>query len=226
MKDNTLGKLGGTCSILVGISYIVVGITYVLLPLEQRAGTGPASKFFVSFAQNPTALIVEYWAFALGAILALAAVLAISDSVRSANEGWVRWTSNLAFLGFGVTAINFFRLLALTPGRAAAYAAGDAAMKTALVATQADMALDPQGWLGFGAVGLWVLVVSVLALRGTALPKLLAYDGIAVGVAYWLVVAGYVLGIETLIAIAAGLGGVILGPIWYIWIGLRLRQAS
>ncbi len=226
MKDNTLAKLGGTCSILVGISYIVVGITYVLLPIEQRPGGGSASKFLASFAQNPTTLIIEYWAFALGAVLALAAVLAISEHVRSANDGLVRWTSNLAIIGFAVTSINFFRLLALVPGRAAAFATGDAAMKATLAATQADLGLDPQGWLGFGGVGLWVLVVSLLALRGNALPKPHAYVGIAVAVAYWLVVAGYVLGAEMLIAIAAGLGGVILGPIWYIWAGLRLRQAS
>lgn len=29
-----------------------------------------------------------------------------------------------------------------------------------------------------------------------------------------------------LIAIAAGLGGIILGPIWYIWLGLILRRES
>ena len=226
MKDNTLAKLGSICSILVGISYIVVGVTYVLLPVEQGAGGSSGSKFLASVAQNPTMLIIEYWAFALGAILAIAAVLAISESVRSANDGWVRWTSNLAIIGFAVTSINFFRLLANVPGRAAAFATGDAAIKVILAATQADLDLDPNGWLGFGFVGFWVLVVSLLALRGSTLPKLLAYDGIAVAIAYWLVVAGYVLGIGTLVAIAAGLGGVILAPIWYIWAGLHLRRAS
>ncbi|MBI5292496.1 MAG: DUF4386 domain-containing protein [Chloroflexi bacterium] len=225
MKNNTLSKLGGTLSILVGVSYVLVGIAYVLMPTDQRPGSDVA-QFLPSFAQNPMWLLLEYWAFALGALLALGAVLAISETVRPANEGWVRWASSLATVGFAVTAINFFRLLALQPARAAAYVAGDASIKAAIAATQESLSLDPQGWLGFGAVGLWVLVVSLLALRAGAWPKNLAYVGIAVAIAYWLVVAGYVFNIETLILIAASLGGIILGPIWYIWTGLRLRQAG
>jgi hypothetical protein len=87
-------------------------------------------------------------------------------------------------------------------------------------------ALDPQNWLSFGAVGLWVLVVSLLALRIGAWPKLLSYAGIATAVAYWLIVVGSVLNLEALFTIAAALGGIILAPVWYIWTGLKLRQAS
>ena len=225
MKDTTLGKLGGTCAILLGVSYIVIGVNYLLLvPAEQKVGGGLA-KFLPSFAQNPTPLTLQYWAFALGALLAIAAVLAISESVRSVNEGWVRWTSTLAVLGFAVVAIDNFREMSFQPDRAADYAAADAATKAAMEVS-GPIGLDPQGWLGFGAVGLWVLVVSLLALRGSTWPKPLAYVGIAVAVVHWLVVAGSVLSIEPLIAIAAGLGGVILGPIWYIWTGLTLRRAG
>ena len=225
MKTNSLSKLGGTCSILLGVSYIVVGVTYVLLPAEQKAGGNPA-LFLPSFAQNPTLLMIQYWAFALGAVLALAVVPAVSETVRSANEGWVRWTSNLAFLGFAVTAIDVFRTLGLQPGRAAAFVAGDATTKAVLTAPGYVAGLDVQGWLGFGGVGLWVLVISLLALRGSTWPKPLAYVGIAVAILYWFVVAGLALGVETLVTIAAGLGGVIGAPVWYIWAGLTLRRAN
>ncbi len=226
MKDNTLAKLGGISSILLGISYIVIGITYVLLPPEQQNLAASPGKFLASFAQNPTPLTILDWVFALGALLGIAAVLAISESVRSANQGWVRWTSNLAIIGFAVTALDFFRFLALNPDRAAAYVKGDAAVKAALTVPGAITELDPQGWLEFGAVGLWILVVSLLALRGGTWPKPLAYVGIGFAIGYWLVVAGAVLQIQLLTAIAAGVGAVILGPIWYIWLGLRLRNAS
>lgn len=225
MRDRSLFALGGACSVLVGISYIIVGLTYVLLPPTQRPPIADYSRFLASVGQNPTPLMAQYWAFALGAVLAIAAVPAISEKVRSVNEGWVRWTGNLAFLGFAVTAIDFFRQIATLPHRVAGLLAGGTS--ATLEITRGPLTgLDPDGWLGFGGVGLWILVVSVLALRGGALPRPLAYLGVAVTVLYWLVVAGLVWDIETLILIAATVGGIVAAPIWYIWTGLVLRGSQ
>jgi hypothetical protein len=225
MKDHTLAKLGGTCSILAGISYIVIGINYMFLPIDQRPGISTL-KFLPSVAQDRTALMIEYWAFALGAVFALAAVLAISERIRSANEGLVRWTSNLAFIGFAITAVTYFRLMAQVPDRAMMFVSGDVHLQNALAVTELDLYLDPQGWLGYGAIGLWILAVSVLAFRTHMMPRPLVYVGIAAAVLYGLVVVGYVSGVGTLIAIAAALGGIVLGPVWYIWNGIILRRAS
>ena len=225
MKDNSLNKVGGLCAILVGALYVLVGVTYLLLPAEQQAGGGPEA-FYRSFAQNPTVLTIYYWVFALGAVIALGALPAITESVRSVNEGWARWTSNLAYLGFAVTAIDFFRTLGLQPDQAAAFAAGDASTQAALTAPGFAAGLDVNGWLGFGGVGLWVLVTSLLAMRSKLWPSTLAYVGVAVGVLYWLVVVSLVFDLAALLRIVAGLGGVVAAPIWYIWIGLRLRNAA
>ena len=224
MKRNSLSRLGGTCSILVGVSYLIAGIAYLLVPVGQKAGVD-AEVFLSSFAQNPTMATLEYWSFALGAVLALAVVLAVSARVRSINEGWVRWTANIALIGFAVEAIQYFRYLALYPFNAAAYAAGDAMTKIAIAASQSTIALDPNGWLVYGGVGLWFLVVNLLALRENTWPKLLAYIGVAGAIAYWFVVVGLVFEIEMFVMIAAA-AAVIIGPIWYIWMGLTLRQSS
>jgi hypothetical protein len=223
MKDNTLSKLGGTCSILLGISYVLVGISALLMPAAQKTGT--FEQLIVSITQNPTMILLNWWAKALGAVFALGAVAAISATVRAGNEGWVRWTSNLAIVGFAVTAIDNFRLQFLVPLRAAAYVAGDAMTKATIANNWRPLFLDPQGWLMFGAVGLWILVVSVLALRGGTWPKPLAYAGIVGAIAYWVEVASGVLQSNTLNTIAS-VAAVILGPILFIWLGLRLRQAS
>ena len=131
MKDNTLSKLGGNCSILLGILYLVIGITYLLLPADQKQ-TSAVDKFLPSFAENPTTQIIQFWGFALSGLIAIAVVLAVSESVRSENEGWVRWTSTLAILGFAVIAINNFRNIAYQPGLARAYVEGDAVTKAAI----------------------------------------------------------------------------------------------
>ncbi len=164
--------------------------------------------------------------FALSALLAIAAVLAISASVRSVHDGWARWTSTLAIIGLAVNTIDAIRRAALDPTKATAYVQGDTAVKAALTVPGALQGLDPQGWLRLGAVGFWVLVVSLLALRGGAWPKPLAYLGIMVALAVWLglAVATEVAQSQPLLMILAGIGGLLL-PIWYIWLGLRLRTA-
>ncbi len=223
MGDSSLRKLGGSCSILLGITYIVIGVNYLLLPAAQRPGA-PGAQFLASLAQDPTQYKLQFWMFALGAIFALAAVQAISDAVRSGGEGWVRWTGAMALLGFAVTAVNAFRLLAIQPLRATAYVAGDASTKSIIEGTGALLPLDPQGWLAWGGIGLWVLAVSLIALRGVALPRNLAYVGIVTAILYWFVLAGLAFQVERLVAIAAGLGGVIAAPIWYVWTGIILRR--
>jgi hypothetical protein len=85
MQDSSVRKLGGTASILLGISYLVIGVTTFLVPPEQRIGD--TDSFFRSFAANPTMLTIQYWAWALSALFGLAAVPAISAIVRPLNEG-------------------------------------------------------------------------------------------------------------------------------------------
>ena len=189
MKDDSLAKLGGICSILVGVSYVLVGVTYLMQPADLQVGADP-SLFWPTLAQNPTMNTLNHWAAALGAVLALAVVPAISQVVRPHSEGWVRWTSSLAFIGFAVTAIENFRVLAVYPTQVAAYVAGNASVQAAITASRPLIYLDPQAWLQFGAIGVWVLVVNLLAHRTGTWAKGLAYVGIASAILYWLVVAG------------------------------------
>lgn len=222
MKDNSLNKLGGICAILAGISIAVAGFAYILMPTEQQTWKDPGA-YLSSFAQNPTFAKVEYWANALGAVFALAMVLAISERIRPVNEGWVRWAAILAILGYAVLAVQYFRELALIPGRAAAYVESDSGIREAIAANQYLILLDPYGWMTFGAIGSWFLVVNVLALRLKSWPKPLAYIGIVGAMAYWLVVVGTSLHIDAFVTIAAA-AGVIVGPIWSLWAGLSLLR--
>ena len=227
MNEKSIVKLGGICAVIVGILYVLVGITYLLLPEAQKGGPEieDFAKILLSVSQDPILTILLYVEFALIGVIAFAAVPAISGLVQTVNEGWARWTRNLAYLGFAVLAISYFRAIALVPWRAAAYAAGDASTRAA-IAGSGSFLVDPHGWLSFGAVGLWFLVVNILALRGGLLPKLLGIIGIVGAILYGLVVAGNVTGIVILSMIAAGLGGIIVAPIWFIWIGVRLSRTT
>lgn len=156
MKDNSLSKLGGACSILVGVSYLLLGVLVVFqLPeLRQAAMAGNMGRYLELTAQRHGDIVSEGIVYIVGAALALAVVPAVSARLGTENEGWVRWVSTLAVIGFAVTLIGNLRAITLEPLRAAAYAAGDASTRAALAASvpiRGD--LDPQTWLQFGAVG-------------------------------------------------------------------------
>lgn len=223
MKDNSLLKLGGACAVLLGIAKIVSAVGYLLLPPEQRAAV-PGVKFLPSFAANPTLLLTVFWAEAIVGILGLVVVPAISRQLRAENEGWVNWTSSLALLGFAVSAVGYVLSVARVPVIAAAYVAGDASTKAALAVTWRSSP-DLLGLWGYGVIGVWVLVVSLLGLRGTTFPKILMYVGIALAVLYGLVPFGIGLKSQPLLLIAVSLGG-LAAPIWYIWSGLVLRRVA
>ena len=223
IHDRSLDQIGGVCAMLVGLAVGVTAIAYLLMPVEQQTWRDPGA-YLASYAADSTVATIENWAEALGAIFALAMVWAVSAKVLRLSEGWIRWTSTLAIVGFAVMSIEAFRELALTPGRAATYVAADAATRAAIAENQYLVLLDPAGWFTFGGVGSWLLAVNLLARRGNLWPKLLTYVGVMAAISYWLVVAGTVLRVDGMTALAAA-AGVIVGPIWTIWIGVLLLRA-
>ena len=116
MKDNSLYKLGGIASIIVGISYLVIGVTTLLLPSSLNGMPEAISPFFY-FEANRGLLLTNYWAFTIGAIFALAMIPAVSAIVLQLNEGWVRWTASLATLGFVVAILDNYWAIVETPAR-------------------------------------------------------------------------------------------------------------
>jgi len=225
MADEKSSRLGSVCAIFLGISYAAVGLSYLLLPAEQQGGTllHDSEKFLISMFQSPVLITIHHLAFGLGALLGLAVVFAVYDLARSFNEAWVRWLSGLGFLGFAVTAVDNFKIVAAEPVRAARYMAGDAAVKIIMRETDYLISVDPHMWLGYGLVGVWILAVSWILVRNRAVPRIFGLLGIAGGCIYIFVEVGTVLRSEIWLT-AAALGAVIAGPVWYIWLALILGK--
>lgn len=226
MAEKSIARLGGVASIAVGVLYLIIAITFLLVPAEQQGGSGTEDllRFFPSFHVNPTPMMALYVEFLLCAVLAMAAVPAITALVRDVNEGLSSWTSNLALLGFALVAVYYVQMIAEAPSRTAAFMAGDSSTRAALAIPSG---VDPQFLLRYGTTGLWIFIVSVLALKGSKLPKILAAIGILGAAMYWLLAVSDVVGMAaTLHTIVAIVGGVVAGPIWFIWVGSRLLKSA
>ena len=224
MKNRDLTSLGGVCAVISGILLPISAIAFMLMPEAQQSWADP-SAYLLSFAENPTFAMIEYSANVLGAILALVVILAVAHVLRPAHEGWLRWATTIGIVGYSVNAVQYLRELSLIPAMAERFLVADSATRAATAANVYLVPLDIHGWITYGAFGMWALVINILALRETRWPRLLSYIGIAGGIAYWLIVASAVLHMVALNTIAAA-AGVILGPIWLIWMGMVLHKSA
>ena len=98
-------------------------------------------------------------------VLAFAVIPSESTLVRSVSETWTQVASVLGLVGSAVSAASFLTMLGRAPGLAQAYVAGDSATRAAIAAVGLPQ-LDPLNVLVLGGVGMWLMVVNVLALQG------------------------------------------------------------
>ena len=223
MKDNSLYKLGSICSILLGVSYLVVGVTGGLIP-SNLSGVPDVQSPFMYWEENKIMLLTNWWALLLGAVFALALIPAVAKTVQPLNEGWVRWTSTLATIAFAVVILDNYWSIVYTSARANAYVNGSEAIRAALTVPGAPQWIDVQGWLAYGAVGLWVLVCSILALRNNVWPKGLAHLGILAAFIFFLALASSAISALFLSGtiLFVGVIGAVFAPIWFTWMGIFL----
>jgi hypothetical protein len=227
MKDNSVYKLGSVASVIVGISYVVIGITGVLFP-SNLGGVPDVQSPFMYWDANKTMLLTQWWVMFIGAVFALAMIPAVSGAVQYLNEGWARWTSTLAIIAFVVSILDNYWSIVYTDARAHAFITGDEAIRATLSVPGAPQAIDVQGWLANGAVGLWVLVISVLALRHQVWHKGLAYLGIFGAFVYFLALIAQVVPdlVYSGAIVYVGVLGAIVAPIWFTWMGIHLWRVA
>jgi hypothetical protein len=217
-------RLAGYCAIGLAATYIVVAITYVLLPGHPRdtnsilniAGTSGGWFRFL------------YGTLAVGGVLGLMVVGPVSRLAGDVAPQWIGWGARLAYLGFAVTIVQGVRMATLLPQLGALYhGCGTCTVNLAEQQTIArglytTLPVDPVYVIVFGAISLWTLAMGVATLNATALPPPLPYIALGLTLAYWLIIIGLASQQVGLFTLASILGGVILGPLWYGWLGVVL----
>lgn len=228
MKRMSSLEAGGTCAMALTASYVVAGLTYLLLGPDQKGGTilHQPARYLESLNQDATLLVANHLALGIGALLGIGVVLAVWEWIRPHAGGWMPWLSALGVLGFAVTALDNFQIAAIDPMRAADFARTDAVGRTAIAVTGSSVSIDPQMWLSFGLTGLWILAVSRIIARERLLPALHPVLGVLAAVSYLSIEVASAMGKPGLMMASAGVGGLVVGPIWYGWLGIILRRSG
>jgi len=220
-KEKRARKLGGTLSVLTGVVFLATALAFFLLPPEQLDFTA-RSEFFMSVAANPTVLELTFWGSMIGALLAIAAVKTVEDYVRHVNEVLIRWSSLLAIIAYAVAAVRNATDLIQIPDLAGRYVQGDSSTRAAIEAVGLA-SIDPSMMLQSLLLGIWFLVVNLLALRSGTLPRPLAWIGLIFGVGSLLTLPFILLNMQFLLNVTMALGLIVINPVWFIGTGIVLR---
>jgi hypothetical protein len=227
MNDPSIPRVGAIASFGVAVAYFLTGVFAVLMPpeLQGRPEITP-HEFWTVLSRDPTAHLCFHWAWVLAGLCGIASVPSISLLVASAHRGAALWSGLAAFLGFAVMARSHLMEVAWDRKIIPLYQTAAPAFQQA-VHVVAGLALDvPDGILTYGAPGIWIAVVSLLALRQRTLPRSFAYLGLATAGALLAGVVGYGLLLRPFIVLAVGVGGFLLVPAWFAWAGLLLRRPA
>lgn len=220
-------KWAGVLAIACGVAYLATGVFFFLDPSRvEEAGSAAYWEILAEARPGRLAFVAAFACtgfFALGVIGPVGRLL--QPSTGGLASGLVEWAMVLAYLGYGVNTVSYVRLLGGESRRAAAFAEGDEAVREAIQSF--SLVLDADGWLTFGGIGVFFAIINLAALRTGRWPHTLALVGLASAIASWTALVGFLLDNDALLSVAAGLGGVVLAPIWWLWIGrILLVEAS
>lgn len=225
MRHSSVLGFGGAAARAVGILYVLVGITHFLLPRAQLRGAGGVTAAFLqSLSESSLVFSLHYWIVAVLSLLTIAVYLALLSLLRKHLGGPLCWAGALGFVGAALSAVDFAYVGVEAPRLARAFANASPAAQPVL-ATLGIPHIDPC-FLAWGLMGVFAVAANSAALRRQLLPRALGYIGAIGGVALLLVFAGALLRSPRTIDVMVGLGGFVIGPVWYTWAGFVLRRAG
>jgi hypothetical protein len=209
-------KAGGVAALYLALAYLAA-MPYFLLVVDYQGATTAADKIALivgNYSSMYAMYLVTYVVFgiALGVL-----ALALYDRLHAGAPAIARIATAIGLLwSFALVASG----MVFTYGMTTVVALAKTDPAQARVVWQA---IEPvaQGLGGAGGEvlgGLWVLLLSWIALRSGALPKALGWLGVVIGVAGLTSVA------PPLHEVAYAFG--LLQIVWFVWIGVALMTTK
>jgi hypothetical protein len=225
MRHSSILGFGGWAAHAVGILYILVGVTHFLLPRDQLRGAGGVTAaFFESLSHSSVVFSSHYWIVALLSLLTIAVYWGFVALLREYLSGPVCWAAAIGTIGAALSTVDFAYVGVEAPRLARAFSSASPVAKSALVVSGIPH-IDPC-FLASALMGVFSLVVNAAALRHKLMPRTLGYLGLLGGALFLLLFAGSLLRSPHMVDATVALGGLVIGPVWYIWFGFVLRRAG
>lgn len=203
--NRSFTRFGGLSAIIVGALSIVYAVFFLVLT-RQNEYLGTLGSWII---------------LAVSGIFSSAAFVAIYERLRPTSEGFALWGLALGLFSSFATLMHGTYQALMVAGLPAAEQSQRAAIELVrMVPSQ----IDPAGLGTFAIVGLATFVTGMIIIVGGRLPRNLGYLAIANALLLITLFFATAIDAQTLILLTGGLTSVILGPIWWIWLGRELRR--
>lgn len=194
--NDSFGRFGGISAMIVGLLSILYAVFYLVIA-RQAAYVGTLGSWLI---------------LGVSGILSSAAFVALYQRVRHVDEGYGLWALLLGVMASFATLIHgVYEAQLLTGGVSGPQVASE---------------IDPAGLATFGVTGLVAFVFGRLILHSGMLPQRLGQLGMINAVLLVVLFFATFSGSQNVILLSGGLTSVIVGPIWWIWLGSELRKGA
>jgi len=205
--NRSFERFGGLSAMLVGALSILYAVFFLVIA-RQNESLGTTGSWVI---------------LAVSGIFSSAAFVALYQRLRPAAEGFALWGLALGlFSSFATLMHGAYQALSLMT-----LASAGAEQRAAIeLVRMTPSQLDPAGLGTFGVIGLASLVTGLIIIVGGRLPRMLGY--LAVGNAVLLITLFFAsaANAQTLVLLSGGLTSVIVGPIFWLWLGRELRRET
>lgn len=195
--NNSFERFSSASAILTGVLSIVYAVFFL----------------FVSRVNGYVGILGSWIVLGGTAFFAIAAMVGLYQRFKEREAGFALYAllvgagAAFAMLQHGAfEAINLYR---------------NGAVESAL---GAPSQVDPAGLSSFAVMGIVALVWGWLIVRTNLMPRTLGYVGLLNAVLLIVLFFATVAGSQALILLSGGLTSVIVGPVWWIWLGRTLAN--
>jgi hypothetical protein len=196
MRSQAFERFGGLMAVLTGVAAFGYAVAFIIVRTND---------------------VLTGLCLTLVGLLATAPLVALYGRLRESDGGFALWALLLGLAGaFGTAAHG-------------AYDLANALNPPATANMTLPSQVDPRGFMTFGVAALALVTLSWLIRRGEAgLPRGLGLLGYLSAVLLAALYLGRLIVLDPtspIILVPALLNGFVVGPAWYVWLGLGLRRA-